>query len=162
MGILIGYLLLALSVSFLCSVAEAVILSIPVSYVKTKMSHGSRTAKKLMQFKDDIDKPLSSILSLNTIAHTIGAAGVGAQATKLFGEVYFGLTSAILTVLILVLSEILPKSIGARYCRELSMPMTGTINVMIYVTYPVVLLSKLITGMVSGHKEKETVSREEV
>jgi CBS domain containing-hemolysin-like protein len=126
------------------------------------MSHGSRTAKKLMQFKDDIDKPLSSILSLNTIAHTIGAAGVGAQATKLFGEVYFGLTSAILTVLILVLSEIVPKSIGARYCRELSMPMTGTINVMIYVTYPVVLLSKLITGMVSGHKEKETVSREEV
>ncbi|MDR2383890.1 MAG: CNNM domain-containing protein [Prevotellaceae bacterium] len=162
MGILIGYLLLALSVSFLCSVAEAVILSIPVSYVKTKVSHGSRTAKKLMRFKDNIDKPLSSILSLNTIAHTVGAAGVGAQATTLFGEVYFGLTSAILTVLILVLSEILPKSIGARYCRELSVPMTETINIMIYVTYPIVLLSKLITKMVSGHKEKETVSREEV
>jgi CBS domain containing-hemolysin-like protein len=162
MELLIGYLLLALSVSFLCSVAEAVILSIPVSFVKTKVSNRSKTAKKLMAFKDDIDKPLSSILSLNTIAHTIGAAGVGAQATKIFGEVYFGLTSAILTVLILVLSEILPKSIGARYCRELSMPMTATINVMIYITYPIVFLSKLITKMVSGHKEKETVSREEV
>jgi CBS domain containing-hemolysin-like protein len=162
MELLIGYLLLALSVSFLCSVAEAVILSISISFVKTKVSNGSKTAKKLMNFKDDIDRPLSSILSLNTIAHTIGAAGVGAQATKIFGEVYFGLTSAILTVLILVLSEILPKSIGARYCRELSMPMTETINVMIYITYPIVFLSKLMTKMVSGHKEKETVSREEV
>jgi CBS domain containing-hemolysin-like protein len=162
MGILIGYLLLALAISFLCSVAEAVILSIPVSYVKTKVSHGSKTAKKLMSFKDEIDKPLSSILSLNTIAHTVGAAGVGAQATTIFGEVYFGLTSAILTVLILVLSEILPKSIGTRYCRQLSMSMTETINIMIYATYPIVLLSKLITKIVSGNKEKETVSREEV
>jgi CBS domain containing-hemolysin-like protein len=126
------------------------------------MSHGSKTAKKLMGFKDEIDKPLSSILSLNTIAHTVGAAGVGAQATTIFGEVYFGLTSAILTVLILVLSEILPKSIGTRYCRQLSMSMTETINVMIYATYPIVLLSKLITKIVSGNKEKETVSREEV
>jgi CBS domain containing-hemolysin-like protein len=162
MEVLIGYLFLALLVSFLCSVAEAVILSIPVSFVKTKLSQGSKSAKKLMEFKDDIDKPLSSILSLNTIAHTIGAAGVGAQATAIFGEAYFGLTSAILTVLILVLSEILPKSIGARYCRELSAPMTEIIKIMIYITYPVVLLSTLITKMVSGHKEKETVSREEV
>jgi Mg2+/Co2+ transporter CorB len=104
MEVLIGYLLLALSMSFLCSVAEAVILSIPVSYVKTRMSHGSKTAKRLMEYKDDIDKPLSSILSLNTIAHTVGAAGVGAQATTIFGEAYFGVISAILTVLILVLS----------------------------------------------------------
>jgi CBS domain containing-hemolysin-like protein len=162
MGVLIGYLFLALSVSFLCSVAEAVILSIPVSYVKTKVSHGSKTAMKLMGFKDDIDKPLSSILSLNTIAHTVGAAGVGAQATTIFGEAYFGLISAILTVLILVLSEILPKSIGARYCRELSMLITEVIRFMIYVTYPVVLLSKLISKLVSGTKGKETVSREEV
>jgi CBS domain containing-hemolysin-like protein len=162
MGILVGYLLLALSVSFLCSVAEAVILSIPISYVKTKASQGSKTAKKLMQFKDDIDRPISSILSLNTIAHTVGAAGIGAQATSIFGEVYFGLISAILTILILVFSEILPKSIGARYCRELSMSMTATINIMIYLTYPIVGLSKLITRMVSGHKGKETVSREEV
>jgi CBS domain containing-hemolysin-like protein len=162
MGVLIGYLLLALLVSFLCSVAEAVLLSIPASFVKTKLSHGSKSAKTLMNFKDDIDRPLSSILSLNTIAHTIGAAGVGAQATTIFGEAYFGLTSAILTVLILVLSEILPKSIGARYCRELSVPMTGVIKIMIYVTYPAVLLSTLITKIVSGHKGKETVSREEV
>jgi CBS domain containing-hemolysin-like protein len=162
MGVLIGYLLLALAISFLCSVAEAVILSIPVSFVKTEALHGSRTAKKLMDFKNDIDKPLSSILSLNTIAHTIGAAGVGAQATKVFGSEYFGLTSAILTILILVLSEILPKSIGTRYCRKLSVPMTKVVGIMIYLTYPVVLLSKLITKMVSGNKGKETVSREEV
>ncbi|MDR0385540.1 MAG: CNNM domain-containing protein [Prevotellaceae bacterium] len=162
MGVLIGYLLLALSISFLCSVAEAVILSIPVVFVKTEMSRGSKTAGRLMALKNDIDKPLSSILSLNTIAHTIGAAGVGAQATALFGEMYFGLVSAILTVLILVFSEILPKSIGARYCRELSMSMTEVIRIMICVTYPVVLLSKMITKMVSGKRGKETVSREEV
>ncbi|MDR1886322.1 MAG: CNNM domain-containing protein [Prevotellaceae bacterium] len=162
MGLLIAYLLMALSISFLCSVAEAVVLSIPVSFVKMKVSRGHKTAKRLMEFKNDIDKPLSSILSLNTIAHTVGAAGVGAQATALFGDVYFGLVSAILTVLILVFSEILPKSIGSRYCRELSMVMTRAVSVMIYVTYPVVLLSKLITAMVSGNREKETVSREEV
>ncbi|MDR3245392.1 MAG: CNNM domain-containing protein [Prevotellaceae bacterium] len=162
MGVLVAYLLLALSVSFLCSVAEAVILSIPIAFVKTKVSHGSKTAKKLMSFKEDIDKPLSSILSLNTIAHTIGAAGVGAKATEIFGNAYFGLVSAILTILILVFSEILPKSIGARYCRELSTSMTKTISLMIYITYPIVLLSKLITKVVSGNKGKETVSREEV
>lgn len=122
---------------------------------------GSKTAKKLLDFKENIDKPLSSILSLNTIAHTIGAAGVGAQATAIFGDAYFGLVSALLTIVILLFSEILPKSIGTRYCREISMVMTRIINFMVYITYPIVLLSKLITKIVGG-KEKETVSREEV
>nr|HMQ44547.1 DUF21 domain-containing protein [Mariniflexile sp.] len=69
--------------------------------------------------KEDIDKPLSAILSLNTVAHTVGAAGVGAQATHVFGDAYFGIVSAILTILILVFTEIIPKTLGANYCREL-------------------------------------------
>ena len=162
MGLLLAYLFMALAVSFLCSIAEAMILSVPLTFVKTKEAEGRKIAAKLKKFKEDIDKPLSSILSLNTIAHTVGAAGVGAQAIALFDETYFGLVSAILTVLILLFSEILPKSIGTRYCRELSLPLTSMINVMIFITYPVVLLSMLITKLVSGDKPRGKISREEV
>ena len=162
MSLLFVYLFLALAVSFLCSVAEAVILSLPLSFVKTKEGEGHKTALALKRFKEDIDKPLSSILSLNTIAHTVGAAGVGAQATALFGDAYFGIVSAALTVLILLLSEILPKSLGARYCRQLALPVARMIRMMIIITYPVVLFSMMLTKMVSGKKIQEKVSREEM
>ncbi|MDR2563213.1 MAG: CNNM domain-containing protein [Prevotellaceae bacterium] len=162
MALLFAYLFLALAVSFLCSVAEAVILSVPLTFVKTKEIEGRKTAQKLKQFKEDIDKPLSSILSLNTIAHTVGAAGVGAQATAIFGETYFGLVSAVLTILILLLSEILPKSLGTRYCRQLALPVAQALRIMIIITYPVVLISLIVTKLVSGRKIQEKVSREEV
>ncbi len=162
MGLLLTYLLLALSISFICSVAEAVILSIPISFVETKEAEGKKSAKLLKKYKNNIDPALSSILSLNTIAHTIGAAGVGAQAIILFGDASFGIVSAILTFLILVLSEILPKSIGTRYNRALALPTAKTIQVMMFITYPVVLLSKVITKLVSQGKRQQTVSREEV
>jgi CBS domain containing-hemolysin-like protein len=162
MFLLFTYLLLALSVSFLCSVAEAVLLSVSLSFVKTRKDEGRKSAGLLMKFKEDIDRPLSSILSLNTIAHTVGAAGVGAQATALWGETYFGFVSAVLTVLILLLSEILPKSIGTRYWRNLALPVAQVLNVMIYIVYPVVWLSKGMTKMISGSKPQEKVSREEI
>ncbi len=162
MALLLAYLLLALSVSFLCSVAEAVLLSVSLSFIKTKEDEGKKGAKLLKKFKEDIDKPLSSILSLNTIAHTVGAAGVGSQATAVWGEAYFGVVSAVLTFLILLLSEILPKSIGTRYWRNLALPVTKIINVMIYLMYPIVWLSKGITKIISGNKPPEKVSREEI
>ncbi len=162
MALLFTYLILALSVSFICSVAEAVLLSVSLSFVKTKEDEGSKNAHLLKKFKEDIDRPLSSILSLNTIAHTIGAAGVGAQATAIWGEAYFGVVSAVLTLLILLLSEILPKSIGARYWRNLAMPVTVIVNVMIYIMFPVVWISKGITKLVSGNKPQEKVSREDI
>jgi CBS domain containing-hemolysin-like protein len=162
MVLLFAYLLLALTVSFICSVAEAVLLSASLSFVKTKEDEGYKRAKLLKNFKEDIDRPLSSILSLNTIAHTVGAAGVGAQATALWGDAYFGVVSAALTLLILLLSEILPKSIGARYWRALAMPVASVVNVMIYIMYPVVWISKGITKLVSGNKPQEKVSREEI
>lgn len=116
----------------------------------------------LKKYKQDIDKPISAILSLNTIAHTVGATGVGVQSEALFGSEYFALTSAVLTLLILVLSEILPKTIGAAYWRALAIPAARVIHVLVIVTYPFVLMSELITGLLSSKKQTLSVSREEV
>ena len=131
MGLVILYLTIALSLSFLCSILEAVLLSTPMSYISTKEKTHGKSAILLKKFKQDIDRPIAAILSLNTIAHTVGAAGVGAEAVKIFGEAYFGVISAILTILILVLSEIIPKTIGACYWRTLALPSARIINFLI-------------------------------
>ena len=162
MELLIIYFIGAISLSFLCSVLEAVLLSTPMSFISLQESKGARSAKLLKKFKLDIDKPIAAILSLNTIAHTIGAAGVGAEAVKIWGEAYFGLISAILTALILVLSEIIPKIVGATYWRSLALPTSRIIQVLIIITYPLVLLSELITKLISHKKHPQSVSREEV
>ena len=162
MGLIILYFLGALSLSFLCSVLEAVLLSTPMSFITMKESQGYKAAPLMKQYKNNVDRPVGAILSLNTIAHTIGSAGVGAESIKLFGEEYFGLISAILTLLILVLSEIIPKTIGASYWRSLAMPSTKIIRVLIFITYPLVLLSELITRVFSPKGQQASVSREEV
>ena len=162
MGLIILYFLGALSLSFLCSVLEAVLLSTPMSFISMKETSGNKTATLMKQYKNNVDRPVGAILSLNTIAHTIGSAGVGAESMKLFGEEYFGLISAILTLLILVLSEIIPKTIGASYWRSLAMPSTKIIRVLIFITYPLVLLSELITKVFTTKNHQASVSREEV
>lgn len=162
MALIVLYLLGALSLSFLCSVLEAVLLSTPMSYISMKEKQGNSTATLLKKYKDNIDRPVGAILSLNTIAHTIGSAGVGAESIKVFGEEYFGVISAILTLLILVLSEIIPKTIGATYWRSLAMLATKVIRVMIIVTYPLVLLSEMITRLFTKRKHQMSISREEV
>jgi CBS domain containing-hemolysin-like protein len=162
MELVILYLLLALSVSFLCSVLEAVLLSTPVSFITMKEQEGAKNAPLMKRLKQDIDKPISAILSLNTIAHTVGSAGVGAEAVKVFGEVYFGVISAVLTILILVLSEIIPKTIGSYYWRQLAMPSATIIRGMIVISYPLVWLSEWITKLVASKKQPLSVSREEV
>lgn len=162
MELIIIYLIVALAVSFLCSIMEAVLLSTPVSFITMKENEGVKTAVLLKQQKQNIDKPISAILSLNTVAHTLGAAGVGAETVKVFGEAYFGLISAILTILILVLSEIIPKTIGACYWRSLAMGSARIIQVLIVITYPLVLLSELITRLISPKHQPQSISREEV
>lgn len=162
MGLLLFYLSLALVISFLCSIMEAVLLSTPVSFLKVKEEEGSRGAKNMLALKANIDKPLSAILSLNTVAHTVGAAGVGAQATIVFGDEYFGLVSAILTILILVITEIIPKTIGARYWRNLAIFSGQMIRLMIIITYPLVVISSVITKAISRHAIEHTTSREEI
>lgn len=162
MGLILLYFLGALSLSFLCSVLEAVLLSTPMSYISMRENQGSKTATLMKQYKNNVDRPVGAILSLNTIAHTIGSAGVGAESIKIFGEQYFGLISAILTLLILVLSEIIPKTIGASYWRSLALPSTRIIRVLILITYSLVLLSELITKVFTPRGNQASMSREEV
>lgn len=162
MLLLLLYLFLALSISFLCSILEAVLLSTPHSYLLVQEQEGKKWAKDFASYKNDIDKPLSAILSLNTVAHTIGAAGVGAQAIIVFGKAYFGVVSAVLTLLILVITEIIPKTLGAKYWRSFSKLAAIIMRAMIFITYPLVLMSSVITRLISSDKEEKSTSREEI
>jgi len=162
MILLFFYLFIALFISFICSIMEAVLLSTPQSFLIVKHENGNVWAKSFLDFKNNIDKPLSAILSLNTVAHTVGAAGVGAQAVKVFGEASFGIVSAILTILILVITEIIPKTIGAKYSRNLAKTSSLIIKGMIIITYPLVVMSAVITKLITKNKQQETASREEI
>lgn len=162
MVLLILYLFLALFVSFICSILESVLLSIPQSFLIVKQEKGATWATTFIDYKNNIDKPLSAILSMNTVAHTIGAAGVGAQAVKIYGEASFGIISAILTLMILIFTEIIPKTMGARYWRQLAVISVHIINIMVFLTYPLVLMSAVITRLFSSDKKEQTTSREEI
>lgn len=161
MELLIFYLFLAIGVSFLCSILEAVLLSVTPPFVALMERKKNKTGKILHDLKEDIDRPLSAILSLNTIAHTVGAAGVGAQAQVVFGSAYVGITSAVLTLLILVISEIIPKTLGATYWKNLAGFAAKATRILIIITYPLVLMSKGITRLLSRGKKVPSVSREE-
>jgi CBS domain containing-hemolysin-like protein len=162
MILLLFYLFLSLIVSFLCSIMEAVLLSTPNSFLMVKAENGNAWASGFIGIKKSIDKPLSAILSLNTVAHTVGAAGVGAQAVVVFGDEYFGIVSALLTILILVFTEIIPKTIGTRYWRTLARPAFMIINAMILITYPLVVISSIISKVISKNPNNKTTSREEI
>ncbi len=162
MTLMLTYLFGALAISFLCSIMEAVLLSTPMSFITMKEEQGVKTASLMKAYKNNIDRPVSAILSLNTIAHTIGAAGVGAEAVKIWGQEYFGFISAILTLLILIFSEIIPKTIGSTYWRTMSMPATKIIQGMVIITYPLVIALEYITKWISPKVQPLTVSREEV
>jgi CBS domain containing-hemolysin-like protein len=160
MLLLIVYVLIALGFSFLCSVAEAVILSITHPYISVLEQEGSRAAPILREMKKEINDPLAAILTLNTTAHTIGAAGAGAQAAVVFGSGYIGVASAVLTFLILVFSEIIPKTLGANYWRQLAPVTAYTLRFLIWILYPFVVMSALLTRLLSresshGHFRKE-------
>tara|TARA_S200000501_G_scaffold322399_1_gene318361 strand:- start:177 stop:1202 length:1026 start_codon:yes stop_codon:yes gene_type:complete len=161
MSALIFYLFLALFVSFICSLTESVLLSTPQSFLIT-IKDKEKWANSFLKFKSHIEKPLSAILSLNTVAHTIGAAGVGAEATKLFGDTSLGIVSGILTILILVITEIIPKTMGAKYWKNLAKLTLNTINIMLFITYPLVVLSTKITSLISNNKKENITSREEI
>ena len=158
-NMLLVYALVALGFSFLCSIAEAVLLSVTPSYIATLEQESSRSARRLKHLKDNVDRPLAAILSLNTIAHTVGAAGVGAEAAGIWGSTAVGIASAVMTLLILFLSEIIPKTIGALYWRQLSGPTAEAIQVLIWLLYPLVWLSELITKLIAGDKKQDIVTR---
>ena len=159
---LFALIFLVVFASFTCSVLEAALLSTPMSFVTMKEDEGSRSARRLKKYKQDIDKPISAILTVNTIANTAGAAGIGAMASAQFGDEVLGWFSAGLTILILVCSEIIPKTLGATYWRHIILRFTPLIHFLVIITYPFVLLAELITKFIQPSETRATISREEV
>ena len=187
-ALLLTYLGVAIGFSFLCSIAEAVLLSVTPSYIaqlrdkaraesaaapaaatdaaagdiQQDAAETGGVAATLAKLKENVDRPLAAILSLNTIAHTVGAAGVGAEGAAIFGSNYLGVISAVLTLLILVFSEIIPKTLGATYWRGLAPLVARVVNILIWVMYPLVLLSDGLSKLISPHGTHGAVTREEI
>ncbi len=159
MELLLFYLFIAVFFSFLCSFLEAALLSTTHSFIGGAVLENKPFAIKLQKFKDDIDKPLTAILTLNTFAHTLGAAGVGAQAQEIWGTEYLTVISIVLTLVILIFSEIIPKTIGATYWRQFSGFTAYTLQGMIYILYPFVVIAPWITKIFKSSKETSEISR---
>lgn len=158
---LIAFLLVSIVFSFLCSVWEAVLLSVTPSFTQMQIQEGSELGKTLKSFKDNIDRPLAAILTLNTIAHTVGAIGVGAQATKIWGESIIGsvVVPVVMTLAILILSEIIPKTIGANYWKELANFTVRSLKLVMFLLGPLVFISQLITKALKKDKGASVLSR---
>ncbi len=160
MSLLVAYFLIAIGVSFLCSLLEAVILSVTHSQIGMLVKTNPKQGKMLQKLKDDINRPLAAILTLNTISHTLGAAGMGAQVLYLYGSGAVAIASAVLTFCILVFSEILPKTIGAYFCRSLAIPSAYLIRFLMVIAFPFVWLSNTLSNFITSSEDK--VSREEI
>jgi CBS domain containing-hemolysin-like protein len=161
MTLLVLYGVLAIGVSFLCSLLEASLLSVPRGHVEVLAESGHRMGKLLKRMKDDIDRPLAAILTLNTIAHTVGAAGVGAEVGMLYGDVWVGFASGVMTLLILVLSEIIPKTLGAVHAKSLSSFTAATTQFLMWICLPLLFLLEQMNRLIGG-KKQEQISRAEL
>lgn len=151
MTLLITFVVLSISVSFLCSILEAALLSLTPSYIAQLREEQPKLHDQLAVLKERIDQPLAAILTLNTVAHTAGATGVGAQVMIVFGEGYLVIASVVMTLLILIVSEIYPKIIGARYWRQIAPWLPKILGAMIWVLKPFIWMSDRIMGMFGGH-----------
>lgn len=160
MFLLILYLFLTVFVSFLCSISESVMFSTSIPYTET-LATKSKGGKLLKSLKDNMGRPISAILSVNTISNTLGASAVGVQAQEVLGSEWFGYVSAGLTVTILIFTEIIPKSIGANYWRNLCVPVAYFTQFLYYVAFPLVIITEKLTQLFSK-KDTKTVSREEI
>jgi CBS domain containing-hemolysin-like protein len=161
MTLLIIYGLLALTISFVCSMLEAVILSVTPSYIGLALKSGKKYGKILENLKDQIDRPLAAILTLNTVSHTVGAAGVGAQVYNIWGDGYTAVASAVLTILILIIAEIIPKILGVSNWKLLAPFCAYLIRVLIFLMYPFVVFSEFLYKILA-RGEENTLTREEM
>ncbi len=162
MFLLFVYVAIALGASFVCSIAEAVLLSVSPAYVALLEKKGKAVGPLLNTLKSDINKPLAAILTLNTIAHTVGAAGAGAEAAAIFGSKFLGVISGILTLLILIFSEIIPKTLGAHYWRGMAPVVAYFLKYLIVLLYPFVKLSEWLTRGLKGEPTLIGFSRGEM
>mgnify|MGYP001111561067 CR=1 FL=1 len=165
MFLLLTFAALSISVSFICSVLEAVLLSITPTFLNVKLQEGKSWAKLMEKYKQDIDKPLIAILTLNTVAHTVGAIGVGATAEQAFGSGnnVVGIVSAVMTILILVVSEIIPKTIGATYWPHIAGLATRVLQMIMFPLKwtGLLWLLQLTTHLIGKDAHVSTVTREE-
>jgi len=162
MVLLLVYVVLALLFSFLCSVAEAVLLSVTPSYIAELRERHPEQAERLHQIKsENIDRSLAAILTVNTIAHTVGAIGAGSKATAVFGDALFGVFTAVMTLLILFLSEIVPKTIGAVHWRRLTGFTVAYVRFLVLAMYPLIRVSELVTRLISRGQRVHVFSRDE-
>ncbi len=159
--LLVIFFLVSITFSFLCSIWEAVLLSITPSFAAIKLQDGSEVGKTIDEFKSNIDRPLAAILTLNTIAHTVGAIGVGAQATAIWGASIIStlVVPVVMTLAILLLSEIIPKTIGANYWKELAGFTVRSLKIIIKLLAPLVFLSQMITKILKKDKNASVLSR---
>ncbi|MCH9741308.1 MAG: CNNM domain-containing protein [Epsilonproteobacteria bacterium] len=160
MSYLILFFVLSVGISFLCSILESVLLSIQMSYVSLMEKEKPRTGKLLRSHKENINKSIASILILNTIANTLGAAAVGAQASHIYGDDAVVIVSIVLTFAILFFSEIIPKTIGAIYWKQLAPMAAGIIQFFIWLTYPIILTTLFVTNKISSGKVDKTTKDE--
>lgn len=169
MAALLLFFALSIVVSFFCSMWEAVLLSNTPSFIGRLQTEKPAIGHLLNKMKEDIDRPLSAILTLNTFAHTVGALGVGVEAGKLFGTnfidlgafniSYESIIAALMTLAILILSEIIPKTIGAIFWQKLTPFTVSSLRVLLFVLAPFVWMSKGITRMVKTEKGRSVFSR---
>lgn len=162
MLMLVFYIFLAIGLSFICSILEAVLLSATPSHVESLVQQGKRAGILMRQHKQNVERPISAILTLNTVAHTVGATLAGAEAAAIFGSVYVGVISAVLTILVLVLSEILPKTIGAVYWRQLVPFAAYAIQVLTTLLLPAVWFFELMTRYLRPDEQEPTVTRNDL
>ena len=160
---LFAFAAISILFSFLCSLWEAVLLSISPSYMQVKLNEGGSVGAVLKEFKDNIDKPLAAILTVNTIAHTAGAIGVGQQATIIWADsnplITGLLVPAVMTAAILIVSEIIPKTIGANNWKLLAPFTVRSLSLIITITYPIIWVCQKVTSIFNSHKEKNVFSR---
>ena len=163
MDLLLLFFALSVSISFLCSILESVLLSVHMSYISVLEKEQPKIGALLKRHKLDINKSIASILILNTIANTLGAAAVGAQAAIVFGNEAVVVVSIVLTFAILFFSEIIPKTIGATYWKQLAPMATQIIHIFIWITYPIILSTLFVTNRISkGQDSANTFTKEEL
>lgn len=161
MSLLVIYIFFSVSISFACSLMESVILSVSPAYMMIAAKKGRRSGQILQELKSQIDRPLAAILTANTVANTVGAAAVGAEIHSLYGNEFVAVGSVLLTLVILIFSEIIPKTMGTMYWKTLAPMCSYTIRALIIVTYPFVLLSEGLRGLL-GRRPAHRMTREEM
>ncbi|MDG1224285.1 MAG: hemolysin family protein [Candidatus Marinimicrobia bacterium] len=163
MTALLVYFFIALVVSFLCSLLESVLLSVSHAHIAVLVKEGSKRGKLMFSLKENINRPLSAILTFNTIANTVGAAGVGAQTYSVFGSSWVAISSIILTLSILFFSEIIPKTLGANYTKLLVGFTAYMIRILIFLVFPMVFLGEKISKFLSrDNQDNSKASRAEL